>query len=394
MSSAIGEKPPKVLIVDDEPFNVEYLVQELEDLGLETITAANGQEALTQIEKEKPDVVLLDIMMPVMDGFEALEKIKSNEEMRDIPVIVISAMSDIEQIVKGIELGAEDYLPKPFDPVLLRARLNASLEKKRLRDMEKDYFKGLERELQIGREIQAGFLPKDFPEIKGWEIAHYFQAAREVSGDFYDLFEMPDGKIAVVIGDVTDKGVGAALYMALYRSLIRVYLAGNPQAENLDNATRLVNVATSTNEYICQIHDSEKFLTAFLGILDPETGNLDYVNAGHDHPLLITGNKVEARLEPTGPAIGIFEDAEFSSKKRSLSPGSTLLLYTDGVTDVQSVDEEIFGSDKFQNLIDGAEGSAGPLVEHIVTGVEAFRGTAKQFDDITLMAVGRLKSNA
>src|SRR5262245_14912161 len=129
-------QPAKILIVDDEPFNVDYLEQELEDLDYGTLTAFNGQEALEQVTAGSPDLVLLDIMMPVMDGFTVLSQLKANKETRDIPVIIISAMNDLASIVKGIKLGAEDYLPKPFDEVLLKARIEASLEKKRFRDQE------------------------------------------------------------------------------------------------------------------------------------------------------------------------------------------------------------------------------------------------------------------
>jgi class 3 adenylate cyclase len=128
---------PRILIVDDEPFNVDYLEQELEDLNYETLAATNGQEALEKIQAETPDLVLLDIMMPVMDGFGVLERIKANPLLRDIPIIVISAMSDLESVVKGIKLGAEDYLPKPFEPTLLHARISACLEKKSLRDQQR-----------------------------------------------------------------------------------------------------------------------------------------------------------------------------------------------------------------------------------------------------------------
>ena len=132
---------PLILIVDDEPFNVDYLEQELEDLGYDTTSAMNGLEALEQIADSKPDMVLLDIMMPVMDGFEVLQRLKSENEWRDIPVVIISAMSDINSIARGIEAGAEDYLPKPFDPTLLEARLHAGLEKKQLRDQEIEYLR-------------------------------------------------------------------------------------------------------------------------------------------------------------------------------------------------------------------------------------------------------------
>ena len=160
-------------------------------------------------------------MMPVMDGFQVLSRLKANPSTRDIPVIVISASNDLQSVVKGIQLGAEDYLPKPFEPTLLFARISSSLEKKRLRDMEQLYLKGLEREMDIAHEIQMSFLPSELPKVDGWEIAVYFKAAHEVAGDFYDAFVLPDGNLVCVIGDVCDKGVGAALFMTLFRSLIR-----------------------------------------------------------------------------------------------------------------------------------------------------------------------------
>src|SRR5512136_2349738 len=212
---------PKILVVDDEPFNIDYIEQELEEADYEIIPAVNGQEALNKVHHETPDLVLLDIMMPVMDGFEVLSRLKGNPETRDIPVIVISASNDLKSVVRGIKIGAEDYLPKPFEPTLLLARISSSLEKKHLRDLQKLYLKSLERELDIGREIQMGFLPPTLPVVEGWEIAAYFKSAREVAGDYYDAFILPDGNLACVVGDVCGKGVGAALYMTLFRSLIR-----------------------------------------------------------------------------------------------------------------------------------------------------------------------------
>ena len=211
----------KILIVDDEPFNVDYLEQELEDLNYETIVAANGQEALEKIINESPDLVLLDIMMPIMDGFSVLEKVRKDPSIRNTPIIVISASNDLQSVVKGIQLGAEDYLPKPFEPTLLKARIQSSLEKKHLRDLQNNYLKSLEREMNTARNIQKEFLPERLPEVEGWEIASYFKAAREVAGDFYDAFLLPDGTLTFLVADVCGKGLGAALYMTLFRSLIR-----------------------------------------------------------------------------------------------------------------------------------------------------------------------------
>jgi CheY-like chemotaxis protein len=152
--TTIATKGAKILIVDDQPFNVDYLEQELEDLGFVTVSASNGQEALDQVAKQSPDMILLDIMMPIMDGFEVLAHLKADQHWRDIPVVVISAMNDIDSVVKGIELGAEDYLPKPIDPVLLQARLNAGLERKRLRDQEVEYLLQVEHLTDAARALE------------------------------------------------------------------------------------------------------------------------------------------------------------------------------------------------------------------------------------------------
>ena len=130
----------KILIVDDEPFNIDYLEQELEELNYATFAASNGLEALNQVDERSPDLILSDIMMPVMDGFEVLKRIKDDPSLRDIPVIIISANNDLKSSgVKGIELGAEDYLPKPFEPTLLQARISSCLVKKQLNDLQKKY---------------------------------------------------------------------------------------------------------------------------------------------------------------------------------------------------------------------------------------------------------------
>lgn len=155
------ENRPKILIVDDEPFNVDYLEQELEDLEYDTVTAYNGKEALEQVTAESPDLVLLDIQMPIMDGFQVLSRLKANPNTRDIPVIVISAMSDMNSVVKGISIGAEDYLPKPFDPVLLKARISSSLEKKVWRDREKLYLQQIQAEKQRVDELLHVILPEE-----------------------------------------------------------------------------------------------------------------------------------------------------------------------------------------------------------------------------------------
>jgi serine phosphatase RsbU (regulator of sigma subunit) len=383
---------PRILIVDDEPLNIDYLEQELEDLDYEVLSARNGQEALESVQSQLPDMILLDIMMPIMDGFEVLARLKGEVQWRDIPVVVISALSDMDNVVKGIELGAEDYLPKPFDPVLLHARIKSGLEKKRFRDLERLYLKALERELEIGREIQTDFLPDEIPQPEGWKIASYFQAAREVAGDFYDVFHLDDQRLGLVVGDVCDKGVGSALYMALFRSLLRVSSDVTRFSTGLEEQSceRLLKSSVEfTNQYICRVHKSAMFASLFFGALDPKSGSLTYINAGLDPPLIFREGKVLAELKPTGPIVGGIEEVDFDVGETQLEPDDILLLYTDGITDAQSGEGDEFGRENVISIAEEFSESADSLINHIVLDLEAFIESAAQFDDITLMAVQR-----
>lgn len=394
---------PKILIVDDEPFNIDYLEQELEDLEYETVSAANGREALDQVTAEHPDVILLDIMMPEMNGFQVLERLKADKELRNLPVIIISALNELTNVVQGIELGAEDYLPKPFEPVLLRARLEACLEKKRLRDQEQLYLKGLERELEIGRQIQAGFLPEALPQPPGWEIVAHFQAAREVAGDFYDAFPISYGqRVGLVLGDVCGKGVGAALFMTLFRSLIRasasqIYFTNSdlPEPVLSDDGATLKNTVTLTNNYVATTHRrASMFASLFLGLLNPATGSLIYVNGGHESPLIIGPAGVKTSLEPTGPVVGIFPNIDFKIEQAHMEPGDILFVFTDGVTDALDPAGMMFTRERLGELLEHSFSSAADLLHQIETDLRAHVAGANQFDDITMLAVRRMPEPA
>ena len=382
-----------ILIVDDEPFNVDYLEQELQESGYATLSAFSGSEALEIIAKESPALVLLDIMMPGMDGFEVLRRLKGQEATRDLPVIIISADSNLKSVVQGIQLGAEDYLPKPFEPTLLHARISSSLEKKRLRDIEQLYLKGLERELDIGRQIQQGFLPELIPAIDGWDVATYFKAAREVAGDYYDAFTLPDGRLVCLVGDVCGKGVGAALFMSLFRSLIRVLATSgetftNRVAQNLTAHEYLSRLVSFTNQYVCDIHgDSGLFTTLFICLLEPDGGKLTYLNAGNEPPFWLSKNQLITELRPTGPVIGIIPEAVFSTKEIVLQSGDILCAFTDGITDALDAEDVIFGRKRLLETLQVSPSEPGMMIETVVKELGYFTGSTAQFDDITLLVV-------
>ncbi len=388
---------PKILIVDDEPFNVEYLEQELEELNYATISAFNGQDALDKVGTEKPDLVLLDIMMPVMDGFEVLARLKTDAVLRDTPVIIISADNNLLNVVKGIKLGAEDYLPKPVEPTLLYARISSCLEKKHLRDIEQLYLKSLENEMDIAREIQQSFLPPELPKKEGWEIAAYFKAAHEVAGDFYDAFLLPDGNLACVIGDVCGKGIGAALFMTLFRSLIRATSISEIAIGGMDMAAispsaRLQHVVSFTNRYITETHADAAMLfsTAFIGIFDITRHSLAYINCGNEAPLHIDKEGDIKALMPTGPVLGVIPDACYSVGEINMEANDLLLAFTDGIPDALNVDNISYGSETLKELLKSESRSAEALIHAIEKQLYEFIQGTDQFDDITMLAVKRI----
>ena len=397
----------RVLVADDNELNRDLLSRRVRRLGHEVVLAEDGRQTLELLRAEPFDVVLLDIMMPNLNGYEVLEAVRVDEHLMHIPIIMISAVDDPESIARCIRLGAVDYLPKPFDPTILQARLGASLARKRLHDREQIYARSLQRELEIGREIQSHFLPESLPTPPGYELAARLRSARMVSGDFYDAFTLSGGETVVVVGDVCDKGVGAALFMALFRSLLRALAEQSEgarwndrgrgrerrrDASSRDDAIRgnLLRTVTLANDYIAGTHSrSNMFATVFFAILDTTTGLLYYVNAGHEPPAILTSGGL-TRLQPTGPALGLLPQLEFRVGEAALRPGEALFIWTDGVTEAQDAAGALFGEDRLAELLVQGPGSADDLIERVLGEVQRFAAGAEQADDITLAAVRRL----
>jgi sigma-B regulation protein RsbU (phosphoserine phosphatase) len=380
--------PGRLLVVDDTEVNRDLMARRLRALGHEVTLAENGLRALDLLSEREFDLVLLDIMMPELDGYQVLERMHGDEALRHVPVIMISAVDEMESVVRCIELGAADYLPKPFNPVLLRARVGATLERKRLEDRERSHARDLERDLEIGRQIQADFLPDSLPQPEGWEIAALFRPARQVGGDFYDAFSLEDGRVGLTIADVCDKGVGAALFMALFRSLIRSHAELHGAGTPASPAVR--SIVALTNDYIARTHGrSNMFATIFFGILDPASGSLAFVNAGQEPPVLLRASGSQERLAPSGPAVGMFPDASFEARTVELAPGDLLLAFTDGVTEERSPSGVLFGEERLCSLVALSRSSAGDLLSRIDVELREHRGDSEPSDDVTMIAAKR-----
>jgi len=382
-----------LLIVDDNEDNRYTLSRRLTREGYTNLTsAAEGHQALELLATRPFDLVLLDVMMPGLNGYEVLERMRADNRLRHIPVIMISAVDEIESVIRCIELGAEDYLAKPFNPTLLRARVGASLEKKRLRDELVRHTRRMEKELEMAREIQLSMVPTDFaaPTVeRPLEIFATLEPAREVGGDLYDFFWGEDGRLYFVIADVSDKGAPAALFMARTKTMIRLVatLSRAPAGGSLE-PDRIIK---KVNEELCLDNRQGMFVTVFFGILDPATALVSFCNAGHNPPYIVSGaNGVAALDGPRSKPLGIRPTFAYETGTCKLDPGDCLFLFTDGITEAMDAAGEWFSEERLQETLRSLAGEpASTVIGKVIARVREFAATAPQADDIAAMAIRR-----
>lgn len=329
--------------------------------------------------------------------------LKNNENM----VLGVLQLLNAKDRGTGAVIPFDSYSQQVVESLASQAAV--ALNNELLLERQKQFLR-IERDLQIGRDIQAGFLPRELPQPSGWEIAARFQPAWEVGGDFYDVFPLSPGHVGLLIADVCNKGVGAALFMALFRSLLRALsqqglsreLAGLAAGGGASGMTAkrltglLIDLNTLStvavaNNYVAITHaEACMFATVFFGVMDTTTGELTYVNAGHDAPAVIGPKGVKERLELTGQAVGITPNVDYSIEKTKLDPGDMLFAYTDGVTEARSPTRKFFTERRLLTLLEEPAPSAVALLDRVESNVREFIATADPFDDITMLAVRRI----
>lgn len=385
------ESSAALLVVDDNDDNRYTLTRRLNREGYRNLTTADdGRAALDLLNARPFDLVLLDIMMPELNGYEVLERMKASPQLRDVPVIMISALSEMDSVIRCIELGAEDYLPKPFNPTLLRARVGATLEKKRLRDEVRASLARLEEELDAARRLQIGMLPRVFPPCTPEQPVEAFasmEAAREVGGDLYDCFYATEHLFCFLVGDVSGKGAPAAMFMARTRSLVRlaIELSLKMSGEPLIPA----KIAEAVNRELCQNNDDRMFVTLFLGLLDIRNGVLACTNAGHPLPHRLKASGEVALIECKAEIpLGVRAKSTYQTITIPIEADDAVFVFSDGVVEAMNAAGELYSIERLTADLAGATGAgAEELVRKVVNAVNAFTGTAPKADDVTALAL-------
>jgi sigma-B regulation protein RsbU (phosphoserine phosphatase) len=386
-------KGPRILVVDDNDDNRYTLTLYLDLEGYSSVeTAQDGEKAIARLQTAKFDLVLLDVMMPKVDGYQVLTWIKDQPRLRDLPVIMISALNEMNSVIRCIELGAVDYLLKPFNPVLLKARLGSTLEKKRLRDEINAHLARLEQELEAARRLQMAMVPQSFPKPSAafpLDLCASMEPAREVGGDLYDFFVTEDGKLCFLVGDVSGKGMPAALFMARTKSLIRI--TTELMRARHGASAGPAEIIARVNRELCQDNSDMMFVTLFFAMIEPATGELEFCNAGHNAPYRLNGKTVETIEGGKGIILGVRPDAVYSTGRLALAPGDGVYLFTDGVTEANNAAEELFGETRLEAVLRAADGApCAEIVKSVAYAVRGFVGDALPSDDITMLAIRRL----
>ncbi|MGB6383077.1 MAG: SpoIIE family protein phosphatase [Syntrophobacteria bacterium] len=372
------EQPERILLVDDNPTNLQVLFQTLEGRGYNLLVAKDGETAISIAIKALPELILLDIMMPGIDGYEVCRRLKNDPTTKEIPIIFLSALGETKDKVRGLDLGAVDYISKPFQAEEVIARVNTHITIYRLRREVQAQKDALERELEVVAKVQYDLLPKRLPEIKGMKLSAYYKTSRYAGGDYYDIIELPDERWGFMVADAEGHSTPAAVRMAMTCALLRGYpgAASDPD-----------EVLKDLNKTLCKVVGMS-FITAIFAIYDGRDNSLRIVKAGHMDPLLYRpskGETVEIPCEGTY-AMGIEQYDEVPVTEIRLQSGDRLLFYTDGFSERFNPEGEMYGLERLsQQLSKDHGGNPKEILDTIVDDAERFAKGLPADDDQALL---------
>jgi phosphoserine phosphatase RsbU/P len=377
-----AETKKVILLVDDTPTNIQIALAILKEL-YQVRVATNGAKALElAVGDPAPDLILLDVVMPGIDGFEVCERLKASEATREIPVIFLTGQTEIEEETRGFEVGGVDYIHKPFSPAVMKARVHTHLVLRGIRERLALQLAAMKSELETARQIQLSILPRERPKVAGLDVAARYVPMTEVAGDFYDFIMVDEKRFGAFVGDVSGHGMPAALIS----SMLKIALAAQAPV-----ASDPAKVMAGLNLALCGKFQGH-FVTAAYIFIDTEKGVVRYAGAGHP-PLVLAGETPgSARgVEENGLMLGAFSFASYTSVEFPFHEGMWALLYTDGILEMSNAAGEEFGIDrltlftgKHANL--NAEKFVDELFQHLAQWDDRSSGPARE-DDLTVLAI-------
>jgi sigma-B regulation protein RsbU (phosphoserine phosphatase) len=369
----------RVLLVDDARPNLDILVEGLKS-DHKLSLALNGEMALQAAARTPPDLVLLDIMMPGMDGYEVCRRLRQMPETAEVPIMFLSSLEEVQNKTLGFEAGANDYLTKPFEMLEVKARVKSLLKAKAYSDAVKEQ---IASELRVAREIQMGMLPHDFTPFEQAYRVRFgatLEPAKEVGGDLYGVCSGGAERLVLFLGDVSGKGIPASMFMVRAVSLARLL------AREIADPERILS---RLNEELAVDNPSGMFVTFLCAVFEPASGRLTLANAGHCKPVVLTpGKPPRWAIENLGTALGFEPGVSFERAELTLNPGDTLIIYSDGVIEAFNAQAECYGDQRLLSEASLLSSKSAPdLVVGLLKAVRTFAAGAPQSDDIAILTL-------
>jgi sigma-B regulation protein RsbU (phosphoserine phosphatase) len=370
--------PSTILAVDDNPVNLQLIVRTLQGSGHRILAARSGRAALDIVDRMRPDLLLLDVTMPEMDGFEVCRTVKAKAGGRDIAVIFLSARSDVSDKVSGLNLGAVDYLTKPIQAEEVLARVGNHLTRLHLQRQLRQSRDRLDRELANAARMQQLILPTVMPAHPGIEFAAFYQTSRHAGGDYYDVLDLGGGRFAIVVADVSGHGAPAAIVMAMIRAVVHTYpgAADDPPA-----------VLNHINRHFQFLWETSMFATAIYAVVDLERRTVKLSCAGHPPPMVVRDGHTVSELGVEATFMLLMTDLSgMPCVEHALQSGDRLVFYTDGITERVAADEKMYDGEQFKAaLARAATRDPAAMVAQVVAEVDAFAAGHEPDDDQTLV---------
>ena len=378
MGQDIGTNMESILLVDDQPANLQVLLETLGSLGCKLLAAKSGEAALAIVQKTRPDLILLDIMMPGIDGYEVCRQLKADPATEKIPIIFLSALDETADKVRGLQLGAVDYVAKPFQPEEVLARVTTHLTIHRLGREVQQQRDELEHELQVVSHLQRNLLPEHLPQLDGLKLAVYYETSRYAGGDYYDVAELPDGRLAILVADAEGHSAPGTVMMAMTCALFRSCSTCREEPDQL---------LSYINENLCKVN-KESFVTAIYAVYDPHRRSLRIARAGHPLPILYRSAE---RTAVEIPCEGVFAMGwdpypQVPVTEIQIAPGDRLLFYTDGVNERFNERQELYGTMRLLWQLETFDtDDPAKILDGIVDDLARFAGDRPADDDQAML---------